>query len=83
VEQKSAMSFYRRHGNIEARGKHDESSRTSVVVVLVYPIRDPKPLVATTRFGTVTPGMLAELLNDLAVNDVPMSMYNVSDPRRC
>ena len=83
VERKSAMSFYRRHGNIEARGKHDDSSRTSVVVVLVYPGRDPKPLVVATRFGTVAPGMLAELLNDLAVNDVPMSMYNVSDPRRC
>lgn len=48
----------------------------------VHPGRDPKTRIATTPFGTLTLGMLAEL-NDQAVRDVLMLMYGVSDPRRC
>ena len=85
-ERKSARSFYllSRHRYIEARGKHDESSRTSVVIVSLCTLFETqKLLVATTPFGTFAFGMLAELLNDSTVRDVLMSMYSVSDPRRC
>lgn len=62
------------------RGKHDEPSRTSVVLDLrVHLGRDP----SYSCHYTLQLGTLTELLNDQAVCDVLMSINSVSDQGLC